>query len=716
MTDHRKTPPEIHLAKHEGYDLEIPTEFFEIYGAYILALMYMVKFGITVAGLVVPPLACLKILEVLYTTQGHVQYLKRNIDALIGETVEVLQDFTNTDLSQLESYLKVKDQKRVLGNLHRIITSEGNIKWVCLDHYRINYQEPVIRQLQEVVKGNEGTFIEETSRIEIKIESNIIAKQFYDAMVQGRDHTEHQSHSAAISKASSVLGAIKSPPQRRSQVLRQPFGAILCIDSTDLELRNQYSIVKAVFGILSKPSKLVSLKHRCRKLTITAGVSKGKVEEMGLTTERRLSLFMNYSHGNMNMTIKRLSDLTPDDFKFIQRSQFRRLTIGSIPHEGDEDRLGDVFRHSPTLSRFQIQCTADTFGLRLQVVSRMASMNNYYEPDVSLDATHEGFNINVRISNGKIQNLKATLDRLSGLNPDVLSLIQGDHLSNMMIMNSIEEEDEGRLPDVLHHSPNLEHLRIECKTECFLAIPNLVISIRTSIMQKSVSCYPQTIELMKERLTPFGEFSSYRNYIQSVITFSEDLTSLSMRMCFTDKDQVNDFIRQYGWSIVFFQETSTENDRFTATVGRYTYRQRLSVRKPRIVAIVSAPPQVTTSFSPAQSFSRNIVDKSAQSESESKWSWTALRKVVLRNVKRQPKEWKTVTEAIDLSELLHLSLHMSNITHESFKLLIDRIPDNNTSKCPFKTLDIRHTNVVLSTRTLLEELWRKAPLVKIMNN
>ncbi|KAF9936768.1 hypothetical protein BGZ65_002062 [Modicella reniformis] len=61
--------PEVHLAKHEGYDLDRPKEFFERYGSYVLALLYMVKFGITAARLVIPPLAAsLKILEGLVTT------------------------------------------------------------------------------------------------------------------------------------------------------------------------------------------------------------------------------------------------------------------------------------------------------------------------------------------------------------------------------------------------------------------------------------------------------------------------------------------------------------------------------------------------------------------------------------------------------------------------------------------------------------------------
>ncbi|KAG0005059.1 hypothetical protein BGZ65_012035 [Modicella reniformis] len=110
-----------------------------------------------------------------------------------------------------------------------------------------------------------------------------------------------------------------------------------------------------------------------------------------------------------------------------------------------------------------------------------------------------------------------------------------------------------------------------------------------------------------------------------------------------------------------------------------------------------------------------IVDiHNAQGESESTGSWTALRKIIY--IKLQSEEWKTVIEAIDMSELQHLDLNRSDITHEEFKLLVDRITDNNTSKVPFKTLDITHTDIAESTesREVLKELRRKAPLVKII--
>jgi len=44
------TPHCIHLAKHEGYDIERPSAFFQQYGSYVLTILRMLKYGIAVAG------------------------------------------------------------------------------------------------------------------------------------------------------------------------------------------------------------------------------------------------------------------------------------------------------------------------------------------------------------------------------------------------------------------------------------------------------------------------------------------------------------------------------------------------------------------------------------------------------------------------------------------------------------------------------------------
>ncbi|KAF9282420.1 hypothetical protein BGZ68_005980 [Mortierella alpina] len=49
-----KIPHHFHLAKHEGYLVARPSEFFEQYGDYVLTILKMLKYGVTVAGVVIP--------------------------------------------------------------------------------------------------------------------------------------------------------------------------------------------------------------------------------------------------------------------------------------------------------------------------------------------------------------------------------------------------------------------------------------------------------------------------------------------------------------------------------------------------------------------------------------------------------------------------------------------------------------------------------------
>ncbi|KAF9196096.1 hypothetical protein BGZ50_002076 [Haplosporangium sp. Z 11] len=206
MVKGSKAPHEIHLAKHEGYDIDQPTEFFDKYGSYVLAMMQMIKFGITTASLVVTPLAISAMSE---TIQKYMDYTSKNFGDLVDQTISCIQArqsspdsaiqetddgsgldgqrvLEGADLRQLESYLKVKDEDRVLGNLYRIVTHEGHVKWVCIDHYRDNYQESAIKQLREIVDANGGSFEQELGKIEITLTSKMIATPFYDVLVKAR--------------------------------------------------------------------------------------------------------------------------------------------------------------------------------------------------------------------------------------------------------------------------------------------------------------------------------------------------------------------------------------------------------------------------------------------------------------------------------------------------------------------------------------------------
>jgi len=201
-------PNKIHLAKHEGYDLDQPNEFFKRYGSYVLAMMKFLKYGTLAASVAIPPLALFKVVEGLDSIQKSLMMTTDAIGSLIDQTIKHIQNLQgNTlddgsastgpmrlediealegaDLRQLQLFLNDKDKGRVLGDLFRVYTPDGHVKWVCIDHFKENYREAAMQRFREIVSVNRGEWTGEDA-VFICLESNTVATQFYEAMVKAR--------------------------------------------------------------------------------------------------------------------------------------------------------------------------------------------------------------------------------------------------------------------------------------------------------------------------------------------------------------------------------------------------------------------------------------------------------------------------------------------------------------------------------------------------
>ncbi|KAF9923763.1 hypothetical protein BGZ65_008687, partial [Modicella reniformis] len=134
-----RIPHHIHLAKHEGYDITRPTEFFKQYGPYALTILKMLRFSISVVGIAVPALS--KLINIDVIDQAHMSLKQlscatisgmdnviRCIETSVeeGEAVDGVRDMMKNnealegaDLRKLDTFLKNKDENKVLGNLYR---------------------------------------------------------------------------------------------------------------------------------------------------------------------------------------------------------------------------------------------------------------------------------------------------------------------------------------------------------------------------------------------------------------------------------------------------------------------------------------------------------------------------------------------------------------------------------------------------------------------
>ncbi|KAG0374146.1 hypothetical protein BGX24_010795, partial [Mortierella sp. AD032] len=202
--DNTNIPQHIHIANHEGYDLQRPTEFFRKYGRYMLTLLEMIKYGSTIAGYVVPALSSVNVsgaIDMLTNSQDTVS------TSVINQSIDYLQIFLSeqdavknsspdlfavqgtlesVDLCHLGDFIQSKDQDPALGNLYRTITEEGHVKWVCIDHYSSAYKEQDQQALVAAVEVSGGHYNPHLSRVTVRLLSKTQAAGFFTALAKTR--------------------------------------------------------------------------------------------------------------------------------------------------------------------------------------------------------------------------------------------------------------------------------------------------------------------------------------------------------------------------------------------------------------------------------------------------------------------------------------------------------------------------------------------------
>ncbi|KAF9087986.1 hypothetical protein BGX27_002813 [Mortierella sp. AM989] len=292
-----RIPHHLHLANHEGYVVNKPTDFFRKYGSFLILMLEMIKLGTRIAGHVVPALEDLKVVNSLSYSQSTINsvtseiikgvdyslaYLEKNL-ALIpnsdgvdvgGDARSLQHDLASyladveglegVDLRQLGSYLAFNSSDDLLGNLYRMTTKDGHVKWVCRDHYRAGYQEVHTRRLHEVVKLAGGNFDEQRGRVEIDLKSNFAAAELYDAISKAKGVLDLDvSLSWNFVRADSVkLKSIISVSNIKSVTVRLPLAGYFTVVDTLVKtpLKNIMTVTKELSSTYAFESPFKILK------------------------------------------------------------------------------------------------------------------------------------------------------------------------------------------------------------------------------------------------------------------------------------------------------------------------------------------------------------------------------------------------------------------------------------------------------------------------
>ncbi|CAF4546830.1 unnamed protein product, partial [Didymodactylos carnosus] len=102
---------------------------------------------------------------------GITKLITKPTDMAIKE--ESCQAYEGADLRQLETYLKKTDDCRRLGNLYRTTTDQGQVRWVCIRHYKENYKRTRIEELIRQFEAIGGEFDREQDQAVVKQGLNV---------------------------------------------------------------------------------------------------------------------------------------------------------------------------------------------------------------------------------------------------------------------------------------------------------------------------------------------------------------------------------------------------------------------------------------------------------------------------------------------------------------------------------------------------------------
>ncbi|KAF9154650.1 hypothetical protein BG015_000335 [Linnemannia schmuckeri] len=190
----------VYLAKPDEYELFRPTEFFDRYGSYILEMLQVFRYCLTVTAAVIPAVALAEagvkdIMDGVKSISESTMEAKLEEEAVGHGVIETNTDtqeedevfkglatLEGADLRQLDTFLRKTDAHKVLGNLYRISIDTGHVKWVCLDHYRQVYRETAKTSFIQFVETNGGTYNPQLGKVTVSIKSDTATKDFFSRL------------------------------------------------------------------------------------------------------------------------------------------------------------------------------------------------------------------------------------------------------------------------------------------------------------------------------------------------------------------------------------------------------------------------------------------------------------------------------------------------------------------------------------------------------
>jgi hypothetical protein len=143
-----KVPKHIHLTDHPGYDIQHKRQFMETYGTYMLDFLNLFKYGVGLDVMMMPPLEPSS--KLLARIHESMEYLL--------EVPSAVEPHNNGWLRDVVHCLQVNPRESCIGSLYRVVSQEGDTRWICRDHYDHLQLNSLNDKFVEIARGFKFTY------------------------------------------------------------------------------------------------------------------------------------------------------------------------------------------------------------------------------------------------------------------------------------------------------------------------------------------------------------------------------------------------------------------------------------------------------------------------------------------------------------------------------------------------------------------------------
>lgn len=143
-----KVPKHIHLTDHPGYDIQHKRQFMETYGTYMLDFLNLFKYGVGLDVMMMPPLDPSS--KLLAQIHESMEYLL--------EVPSSVEPHNNAWLRDVAHCLQVNPRESCIGSLYRVVSQEGDTRWICRGHYDHLQLNSLNDKFVDIAKGFKVTY------------------------------------------------------------------------------------------------------------------------------------------------------------------------------------------------------------------------------------------------------------------------------------------------------------------------------------------------------------------------------------------------------------------------------------------------------------------------------------------------------------------------------------------------------------------------------